>query len=436
MAQNHRAGGRFAIAPDVFRRVVASPWAWAGAIMLLAVLAVLPGAARALRNKTGDFTHFWRAAAAMLNGDDIYAADEGRYVYPPLLAFMLQPLAMLPERVAAIIWMIVSTALLVTALLILSSELAVRWKLQNTSLAALRISAIALALNFDKIRSLLSLGQTDALLLAAFVCIFICADCKPLLAGLAVGASANLKYLSLIFVPYFAITGRYRAAGASVVFFFAFLLLPAVRVGLSQDVDYLATALGGVAKMVGARSTSTSADIFDVTWNRSISITSTMFRFSRASGFPDWLAIALIFILFSAVVAALVAICRRQSVAIFAPRAGVESNPVVTLEWAALIVLALAFSPQTTLRHTALIILVYAIAVALAFTVRARKAQLLLICAIALLVGALNLPPYGIGIDEAVWTWREIGGPSWCACLFLLALGWIGSKTLSVRTKE
>ena len=76
------------------------------------------------------------------------------------------------------------------------------------------------------------------------------------------------------------------------------------------------------------------------------------------------------------------------------------------------------------------------IAVALVFTVRARKAQLLLICAIALLVGALNLPPYGIGIDEAVWTWREIGGPSWCACLFLLALGWIGSKTLSVRTKE
>ena len=93
-------------------------------------------------------------------------------------------------------------------------------------------------------------------------------------------------------------------------------------------------------------------------------------------------------------------------------------------------------SLPTTLRHTALITLVYAIAVALAFTVRARKAQLFLICAIALLVGALNLPPYGIGIDEAVWTWREIGGPSWCACLFLLALGWIGSKTLSVRTKE
>src|SRR2546423_8414252 len=131
MTQNHPARDRFAMTSDVFRRVVASQWAWAGAIMLLAVVAVLPGASRALRNKTGDFTHFWHAASAMLNGDDIYAPGEGRYAYPPLLAFILQPLARLPERIAAIIWMIVRTGLLVTALLVFSFGLAVRWKLQD-----------------------------------------------------------------------------------------------------------------------------------------------------------------------------------------------------------------------------------------------------------------------------------------------------------------
>ena len=44
-----------------------------------------------------DFVHFYRAASAMSKGEDIYAASQGHYIYPPLLAFIFQPLTILSE---------------------------------------------------------------------------------------------------------------------------------------------------------------------------------------------------------------------------------------------------------------------------------------------------------------------------------------------------
>jgi hypothetical protein len=178
-------------------------------------------------------------------------------------------------------------------------------------------------------------------------------------------------------------------------------------------------------KMFGLRSTSTSADIFDVAWNRSVSITSTLFRFTHSHQWPDWPALLGAFFLFAAIIAVVIAICRARGVAIFQPRAEPGAR-MATLEWATLIVLALVFSPQTTARHMVLMSLVYVVAVAVLLAQREKQSKIILIAAIAFMVGALTLP-FGNSASQAVWTWREIGGASWCAILFLLALVWIGS---------
>jgi hypothetical protein len=57
---------------------------------------------------------------------------------------------------------------------------------------------------------------------------------KPLLAGSAVGTAASIKYLSLIFVPYFLIKRNFRAAIASVFAFIFFVALPAAEFGLGR----------------------------------------------------------------------------------------------------------------------------------------------------------------------------------------------------------
>jgi alpha-1,2-mannosyltransferase len=212
---------------------------WCGVIAAVIAATALPAAHRVWRGHTGDFTHFWQAAHAMLHVDDIYAAAAGRYVYPPLLAFLFQPLALIPERAAAIVWIAINSGLILATVLLAAKEVSARWRIEN----ALLIAALALALNIDKIRSLLSLGQSDGLMLLAFACVLAWMEGKPLLAGLAVGLSANIKYVSLIFVPYFLIKRNYRAVAAAMLSFGFFMLLPAVEVGFTRGAEYARTAL-------------------------------------------------------------------------------------------------------------------------------------------------------------------------------------------------
>jgi hypothetical protein len=102
----------------------------------------------------------------------------------------------------------------------------------------------------------------------------------------------------------------------------------------------------------------------------------------------------------------------------------------LVIDWATLILLALLFSPQTTVRHFVLITAVYPVAIAVLLLLKQRRDQIVLVCAIALTVAGLTLP-FGTRTSQAVWRWREIGGPSWCALIFLFVLNWVGRKPLT-----
>ena len=91
--------------------------------------------------------------------------------------------------------------------------------------------------------------------------------------------------------------------------------------GLSRDaIDALAAiaSCGGEAdgrwlgRMLGAGS-SHRLKILDVTWDRSVSITSAVFRWTRSAQLPDSLAMLLLLFLFAAVVATLILIARKPS---------------------------------------------------------------------------------------------------------------------------
>ena len=55
----------------------------------------------------------------------------------------------------------------------------------------------------DKIHIVFTQGQTDFVMLLGFACVLRWMERRPWLAGLAIGFIANIKYVSLIFVPYF-----------------------------------------------------------------------------------------------------------------------------------------------------------------------------------------------------------------------------------------
>ncbi|MDQ2918967.1 MAG: DUF2029 domain-containing protein, partial [Verrucomicrobiota bacterium] len=356
--------------------------------MLLVVVA--PIALRLLRANTEDFGYFYSAANAMRHGEDIYRAAEGNYIYPPLLAFLFQPLTFLPERGAMAVWLVISAASIVTAVFIAANEAAMRWlpiEPQFHRDHVWGIAGIALLLNVDKLHKTFGLGQTDSLIVLAGALVLCWMNRRPALAGIAIGASANIKYLTLIFVPYFLLKRNFRAALSSIVSFVFFLALPAVEIGLERATHYAMEAFSALGRMIGLTSAKQTVQIFSVTWHRSVSITSAVFRLTRSQGLSDLLAVGLTLLAFAVIMAAIVFAARRNGVRIFDRDSA--SERLVSLEWAVLIFLALAFSPQTSSRHMILALLIYVLAVAIYFAQPARGPRILL--AVAGIIFALSL---------------------------------------------
>lgn len=392
-----------------------------------------------------DFLVVYSAARAMSNQIDIYAGTAGMYIYSPFLAFIFQPIAALPERAAAIVWLALSAAIIFAASLLAARKVTDSWRLwqKETDLfVPWMISAAALLLSFTKIRSDFTLGQTDCLILVGLAGVLWWMDRRPALAGTAAGATANIKYLALIFVPYFLIKRNYRAAIASIVSFLFFFTLPALEVGLHPIKTYAIDAIAVLNKVTGvpelisltATDRSDKPIVNTVTWDHSVSLTSSILRVTRSHGVSDFVGASLIVVLFTAIALAIVLISRRQGVKLFQPVTAktVSSHPGAgTIEWAALIVLALVFGPQTTARHMVFLILVYTVAMAIVLAQKRRGPQIVLIVSMVATAVALSLPFRETGFRPSLIALKSIGTASWCALLLMLCMVWIGSRTIS-----
>jgi hypothetical protein len=402
------------------------------------------------RKYPDDFGVVYSAARAMSNQTDIYAGTSGMYIYSPFLAFIFQPLAALPERAAANVWLVLSAALIFVALLIAARKVTESWRLSpretNPSIPWL-ISAMALLLSFAKVRSDFYLGQTDCLIIIGLAGVFWWMDRRPLLTGVAVGATANIKYLALIFVPYFLIKRNYRAAIASIFSFLLFFALSAVEVGLRAMKIYAVNAIAVLTKVVGgtelmnlaATGRSQKPVVNSAAWNNSVSLTSSILRLTRSYGVSDCVAATIIAVLFAAVVTSIVLIGRRQGVDLLklaTEKAASKHGEAATIDWAVLIVLALVFSPQTTSRHMILLILVYTVGMGIVLAQKRTSLRILLTVSMLATAVALSLPFRETGFHPLLVTLKSIGAAGWSAVLLILLIAWIGSRTISESAEQ
>jgi hypothetical protein len=421
------------VAPKSARTLAA--WNFAALFVFVATLivAAVPAAKRALSGRTGDFTHLWLAAQAMVRGEDIYASGRGYYIYPPLTAFLFQPLAFLPESGAAGLWLILNVGLIATAAVIVGRELTRSWRLDGVQISWI-IVTLAAALTVDKIRATFVLGQIDCFMLLGFALILRWTDRWPLGAGLAAGVAGNFKYMTLIFVPYFLFKRNYRAAIAAVLSFAFFLVLPAIAVGLRAALNYASVALSGIGKLAGLTASAAPDKMADITWDRSVSITSAIFRATRHYGLSDVWALFCVLALFTLIISVIFHLSRRNGVPLF--RAGPSTDSInsprrTSLEWAVLVFAALVFSPHATTRQMVLLFLLFALGAAILFSPAPAGLRIPIIAAMAIESAGLSFPPFGIGLNRAYWAWRAIGGPSWGALALICALVWAGSRIIA-----
>ncbi|MFN0133322.1 MAG: glycosyltransferase family 87 protein [Phycisphaerales bacterium] len=388
------------------------------AVLLVVAGALLLGlalraAGRAESRNTGDFVHFYLAAKAVRDGTDPLAAGIGGYIYPPLLAVAMAPLAVLSELSAARLWIAVNAALIVATLWIGVRVLAREWGERSPARLAGAV-LLAMGLTLEPLRWELELGQTDTLVLLGMVASLACLSRWPSAAGAWLGFAANIKYVALAALPWMVLRQRWRAATATVACSVLIALAPAAVIGWEKNLDYLGRALGGLAGSMGvAQRAEGQVAPHGLTWHRSVSLTSAAGRIAEAGGlgFNGSVAISAAFL--GAALLAVALVYRRRRERLLMPRGRHDA-----LEWCAVIMGLLIFAPQTTTRHMYLMLLPNLAAGLL--LLRPGRGKWPLIAGVLAFQLATRLPPGGGSFQDALTAWRWIGGACWGLLAMLL----------------
>jgi Glycosyltransferase family 87/Dolichyl-phosphate-mannose-protein mannosyltransferase len=170
-----------------------------------------------------DLAVFLGAAGKVLHTASPYTYEADKtFAYPPFLAWLISPLHPLSSSAAAIVWTVLSLAMVAAALRLLGLR---DWR------------CYALAGVFLFTRSAVDLGTVGPLLLLAVAAAWHSRD-RLIPPAFAVGAAVALKLFLWPLVAWLALIRRSRSALASVGFALAFVVLPWAAIGFHGITDY------------------------------------------------------------------------------------------------------------------------------------------------------------------------------------------------------
>jgi hypothetical protein len=207
-----------------------------------------------------DLEVFLRAGDALLHGDDLYrdartvGTDFG-YVYPPLLAWAISPLATLPGSVAASLWTILMAASLLAGLRVLGVR---------------DVWCYVAALVCPFSRAAFEYGAIGPLLFLLVAVAWAFRD-RPARAALASGAAVATKLFLWPLAVWLLATRRSRTAALAVVITVALVMIPWAAIRFSGLVQY-PDLLEKVGARQGYRSYSVEALIQSVGAARGVAV--------------------------------------------------------------------------------------------------------------------------------------------------------------------
>jgi len=375
-----------------------------------------------------DFYEFYCGADALTSGTDLFAAGYLGYIYPPLLAFLLVPLTHVPIYDAAVVWLALRVVLMGLALWLCVDEVSKRLNIKRDPVALLGIAALSFLLHVDKMRAEMIMQQSNLLMLLGWVLGLRWLDKRPWLAGVALGFAANIKYVTLLAVPYLLIRGRFKAAGATILSALLWAALPAVYLGWDLNAKYLGGALAGLLRTTS--DASDQAGVARIMHLNEMGLSIPRWAMGLTSGDGNMQASSYLLVLGVACtfLGAIWLLFRACRVPLFAGRFGrMESLPqrhaIVLMEWIGLIVVSLAFSPQTNSRHLSQLLLATVCAAALLLDRVPGVARWPVVAGMTIMIAGFGLPPGGGKYLEDVQAWHAVAGPAWCmlaGSLFLL----------------
>jgi hypothetical protein len=382
------------------------------------------GFAKVFMTGCGDFEHFYLGAQALRDGTDLYASGVRGYIYPPLIAFLFTPLTFFSVQTAAWIMLVVNLALALACTWVLSQEVVWRLDIGGSFGHVIVVMALTTLLAAPKLRSELQMWQTNILLMTALVFALRVLDARPWLAGLLLGFAFNIKYLPIIFLPYLLLRRRHAAAAWFVAGIGVFGLMPALVSGWDANLANWSVALSGIAHLLGLSTVMPeAANVDPIGIGHSISITSGLSRLLGENAPPSHaMSIAACVAIAVALALRHVYADRRKPLFAWPAAQGQDAQPyrgMVVLEWAALMALALAFSPQTNPRHASMLMMAFAPLAAILCFPSSKAARWPALAAAAILFFGLAFPPNTPEFAKQLEWWRMVGGAGWCMVLML-----------------
>lgn len=215
----------------IFRRTIAI-------LTLVAILSAF-GVYTAWRSSNGstDFDTYYYAARGVLERTAIYSDQVGRgpYIYPPLFACLMIPFTLLDIRIAAFVWYFVSVALFIGSLAFSSMIITGKsGKLkdllgQARFLPKVLFLAIAAGMFFDN----MSMLQANILVFFLSLLSLYCLGKGKVMSSAAfLAAAISIKIIPVVFLAYFVIRKKLKAAIFTVLFTALFsIAAPAIVMG-------------------------------------------------------------------------------------------------------------------------------------------------------------------------------------------------------------
>lgn len=320
----------------------------------------------------GDFHTFYQAGQFVVLHRDIYTAGPNSsqmYVYPPLIAVLCAPLSRLSILSAAHVWLIINVFALLASVLL--GTRAVLWRLGIQNASAPWIAALLVTLlSENELRAVLTMLETDPIMLLMFTLALWYLDEKPVVSGLAMAFALNIKYLPIVALPLLLVRRRWTATIAMILGSIFFALAPALVMGWHEDLRCLRVSFGGLLRWVGVSpEASHLVKVHDIGDSLSISVSSMLARVLEPRGLTHSQILLVAAGVGAVCLAAVQGMYKSKKFPMWRwPAAQLQREfpfkSLLAMEWAGLITVALAFSPDTNTRHLVLAVLVNALGAA------------------------------------------------------------------------
>ena len=371
-----------------------------------------------------DFRIFYQAAQALKWGNDPYITSIGWYPYPPFLAYILIPLTHFSEKNACLIHESLNVCLLICNFILGFRVLASAFQLKFNRWQALGACSLALLFCYHEVWWEFRWGQVDLYCLVGVALGLFWINSKPYRAGICIGITAIIKYQSVIFLPFLLFRARWRMVIGMTLGIVAGALLPALSVGWHRNLEYLAVALKGIVNMPGGHHQAGEqiARIPAMIWSGNISITSGLARIFLDHGWPQSHALILVSAIAIAMFGLLWKIFQRQKIPFIFRTPQTLGNAqkekgIIILEWSAILLGMLIFSPQCNMRHLILLLNVHLLAAVLLLFPRHNVKRWPVLTAVLIF-------QFGKLFDDLIahplhLEWSYFGGPCWTLLIFL-----------------